>query len=40
MELSSGLAESGVVKWTVDTNAMTMAYYDKADNRLLVETIG
>jgi uncharacterized protein YbcV (DUF1398 family) len=40
MELSRGLAESGVEKWTVDTNSMTMAYYDKAGNQLLIDAIG
>ena len=39
IEMSEGLAESGVEKWTVDTNKMTMIYYDKAGNELLVEKL-
>lgn len=39
IEMSEGLAESGVEKWTVDTNKMTMIYYDKAGNELLVERL-
>ena len=39
LEMSKGLAESGVEKWTIDTRKMTMAYYDKAGKQLLVEVI-
>jgi len=30
LEMSKGLAQSGIVKWTVDTARMTMAFYDRA----------
>jgi uncharacterized protein YbcV (DUF1398 family) len=39
LEMSQGLAASGIEKWTFDTNAMTLAYYDQAGNQLLSETI-
>ncbi|QBD76023.1 DUF1398 domain-containing protein [Ktedonosporobacter rubrisoli] len=39
LEMSRGLAESGVEKWTVDTHNMTLAYYDKQGNELLIEQI-
>ncbi|HEX4211756.1 MAG TPA: DUF1398 family protein [Candidatus Dormibacteraeota bacterium] len=39
VEMSRGLADSGVEKWTFDMNEMTIAYYDKAGNELLVEEI-
>jgi uncharacterized protein YbcV (DUF1398 family) len=39
MEMSRGLAESGVERWTVDTKRMSMTFYDKAGNELLVESI-
>src|SRR5262249_31461135 len=39
IEMSEGLAESGIEKWTVDTNKMTMIFYDKAGNAMLVESI-
>ena len=39
IEMSKGLAESGIEKWTVDTNNMTMAFYDKAGSELLIEAI-
>jgi uncharacterized protein YbcV (DUF1398 family) len=38
-EMSQGLAESGIEKWTLDTSKMTMIFYDKAGNALLVERI-
>jgi uncharacterized protein YbcV (DUF1398 family) len=38
-EMSKGLAQSGIEKWTVDTNRMTMTYYDKACNEILIEAI-
>jgi uncharacterized protein YbcV (DUF1398 family) len=39
LEMSRGLAKSGVEKWTFDTNKMTMTYYDKCGNVMLVEEI-
>jgi uncharacterized protein YbcV (DUF1398 family) len=39
MEMSKGLANSGIEKWTFDTNKMTIAYYDTVGNKILVETI-
>ncbi len=39
LEMSQGLARSGVAKWTFDTSALTIAYYDKAGNELLTEAI-
>lgn len=39
LEMSKGLAESGIEKWTVDTSNPTMTFYDKAGNELLVERI-
>jgi uncharacterized protein YbcV (DUF1398 family) len=39
LEMSRGLAESGVEKWTVDTHRFTMTFYDCAGNAMLVETI-
>ena len=39
VEMSKGLADSGVEKWTFDTNKLTVAYYDKAGNELLVEEV-
>lgn len=39
LEMSKGLAESGIEKWTFDTNRMTIAYYDRAGNELLVDAI-
>jgi hypothetical protein len=35
--MSRGLAESGIEKWTVDTNRMTVTFYDKAGNEILIE---
>ena len=32
-------AETGVEKWTVDMVDMTCTYYDKAGNKMVVETI-
>jgi uncharacterized protein YbcV (DUF1398 family) len=37
--MSRGLANSGIEKWTFDTNKMTMTYYDRADNVMLLEEI-
>ncbi len=39
LEMSRGLAHSGIEKWTVDTSRMTMTFYDKADREMLVEQI-
>ena len=39
LEMSKGLAESGVAKWTFDTNRMTATYYDKAGNEMLAEEV-
>ena len=39
LEMSSGLAQSGIEKWTVDTARMTMTSYDKAGREMLVEQI-
>lgn len=39
LEMSRGLAESGIEKWTFDTLRMTMAFYDKAGTEILVEPI-
>ena len=39
LEMSKGLADSGVEKWTVDMNTMTFACYDKQGNKLLMEEI-
>lgn len=38
-EMSQGLADSGIEKWTVDTRQMTMIFYDKAGAEMLVEQI-
>ncbi len=39
LEMSRGLAESGIEKWTVDMGRMTMTFYDKAGVEMLVEQI-
>jgi uncharacterized protein YbcV (DUF1398 family) len=39
LELSKGLADSGIEKWTFDTNKMTIVYYDKDRREILVEAI-
>lgn len=39
LEMSKGLAESGVAKWTFDTTRMTVAYYDNAGNEMLAEEV-
>ena len=39
LEMSMGLAQSGIEKWTVDTGRMTMTFYDKAGNEMLVEQV-
>ena len=39
LEMSRGLAHSGIEKWTVDTGRMTMTFYDKGAREMLVEQI-
>jgi uncharacterized protein YbcV (DUF1398 family) len=39
LEMSRGLAQSGIEKWTVDTGRMTMTFYDKTGKEMLVEQI-
>jgi uncharacterized protein YbcV (DUF1398 family) len=39
LEMSKGLADSGVEKWTVDTKAMTLTYVDKQGRALVTEAI-
>ena len=39
LEMSTGLAQSGIEKWTVDTARMTMTFYDKAGREMLIEQI-
>jgi uncharacterized protein YbcV (DUF1398 family) len=39
LEMSRGLAQSGIEKWTIDTARMTMTFYDKAGKEMLVEQI-
>ncbi len=39
LEMSKGLAQSGIEKWTVDTGRMTMTFYDKTRKEMLVEPI-
>ncbi len=39
LEMSRGLAQSGIEKWTVDTSRMTMTFYDKARREMLIEQI-
>ena len=39
LEMSRGLAEAGVEKWTVHTGNLTMTFYDKAGVPLLVKQI-
>ena len=39
LEMSKGLADSGIEKWTFDTIKMTLTYYDKDGNEILVEAI-
>jgi len=40
VEMSAGLASSGVEKWVADTAALTMTYYDRSGEPLLVERVG
>jgi len=39
LEMSMGLAQSGIEKWTVDTGRMTMTFYDTSGREMLVEQI-
>ena len=39
LEMSKGLAETGIEKWTVDTKRMTITFYDKAGSEMLIEAI-
>jgi uncharacterized protein YbcV (DUF1398 family) len=39
LEMSRGLAQSGIEKWTVDTGRRTMTFYDNAGREMLVEQI-
>ncbi len=39
LEMSMGLAQSGIEKWSVNTGRMTMAFYDKAGTEMLFEQI-
>lgn len=38
-EMSKRLADSGIEKWTFDTNQMTITYYAKDGTEMLVEPI-
>jgi uncharacterized protein YbcV (DUF1398 family) len=39
LEMSKGLADSGIERWTVNTDAMTMTFYDRSGRALRVEQI-
>lgn len=39
VEMSQGLADSGIEKWTFDTTRLTITYYDKSGAEILTETI-
>lgn len=39
MEMSQGLADSGIEKWTFDTTNMTIKYYDKTGAKLLAQVV-
>jgi uncharacterized protein YbcV (DUF1398 family) len=39
LDWSGGMATSGVERWTVDTHAMTMTFYDRSGEILLAEHI-
>ena len=39
LEMSRGMADSGIEKWTLDTSAMTMTFYDRSGDVLLVDQI-
>jgi uncharacterized protein YbcV (DUF1398 family) len=40
LEMSKGLANSGIEKWTFDTNKMTITYYDKEGHNIETELLG
>jgi uncharacterized protein YbcV (DUF1398 family) len=39
LEMSQGLADSGIEKWSFDTGKMTITYYDTNGHEMLVEAI-
>ena len=39
LEMSIGLADSGIEKWTFDTSNMTISYYDKAGKEMIAEAL-
>jgi uncharacterized protein YbcV (DUF1398 family) len=39
LEMSKGLADSGIERWSFDTSKMTITYIDIEGHRILVETI-
>lgn len=39
LEMSRGVADSGVERWTVDTREMTMTYYSRSGEVMLAEQI-
>lgn len=39
LEMSVGLAQSGIEKWAVGTGRMTMTFYEKAGREMLVEQV-
>jgi len=39
VDMSEGLARSGIEKWTMDTGKLTVTYYDKAGNEMLAERV-
>ncbi len=39
LEMSKGLADSGIEKWTFDTNNMTITYHDKVGKEMMAEAL-
>ncbi|HWD55434.1 MAG TPA: DUF1398 family protein [Acidimicrobiales bacterium] len=39
VEMSAGLADSGIERWSVDTQAMTIIFYDRSGGVMLIEQI-
>ncbi len=39
LEMSKGLAESGIEKWVINTLELTMSFYDAGGNKLLTNKI-
>jgi uncharacterized protein YbcV (DUF1398 family) len=37
--MTKGLADSGIEKWTFDTNKMTIVYYNLNGEEMLIEKI-